>query len=166
MSGTGTEVCPWFTHWLCVVPLGGSLCHRTLSTPSVPRCAEICSWARRGDKASVTIMKRPKELDTELTLWCTAFVGLALQTHWSFTRKFFELLPFVISSPWEGSRWETMTTWASLGAPGGQGISTGPSTGEGQGGSLEKNLGVWSRATCYLGNEVLPNWIRKFHQVA
>ena len=52
-----------------------------------------------------------------------------------------------------------MTTWAGLGTPGGQGISTGPSTAEEQGGSLEKNLGVGSRATCYLGNEVLPNWI-------
>lgn len=52
--------------------------------------------------------------------------------------------------------------WASLGAPGGQGISTGPSTYEEQWGSLEKCLGARSRATCYLGNEMLPNWIQEF----
>lgn len=58
-----------------------------------------------------------------------------------------------------------MTTWASLGLLEDRALALALLLVRSKGRPREE-LGVWSRAARYLGNEVLPNWIRKFHQVA
>lgn len=71
MSCLVTGACPWFTHWLCVVPPRGSLCHRTLSTPSLSLTVQKSAPGpeeAKYDKVSVAMMERPKELDAEMTL--------------------------------------------------------------------------------------------------
>lgn len=123
MSGTGTEVCPLDSHTGCVWSPLGALPQDT--HPLCPlRCAEICSWARRGDKVSVTIMNTQRaehRADFVVHSLCRPCSANSLKLYQEVLWSFFHLS----SLPLRRVLWETLTTWAP-GAPGGQGISTGP----------------------------------------
>ena len=171
--GSGTLWCQaWWlrfvpdSHTGCVWSLLGAL--SATGHCLHPLCPSLCRNLLLGQRRQWGIRDDDEETQRaghRADFVYTAFAGLALQTHWSFTRKFFERLPFVTSSHWEGSRWETVTTWASLGLLEDRALALALLLVRSKGRPREE-LGVWSRAVRYLGNEVLPNWIRKFHQVA
>ena len=160
MSGVVTEVCPWFTHWLCVVPLGGPLCHRTLSTPSLSLAVQKSA---PGPEEAMRYQRRwwrdPKSWTQSwlcihsLCRPCSAN-PLKLYQEVLWASSICHLFPL-----------RRVPVRDSLGLLEDRALALALLLVRSKGGPGEE-LGVWSRAARYLGNEVLPNWIRKFHQVA